>query len=101
MKRFRENFIHSTLDGSIDVLTFNVTGDGDDLGLAFYLDVHLIVKLSYFSGAGVAIHHGHIAIHKNKRVLEWIVIINGFLDFIKALFTIVRKFTNILTVANS
>jgi hypothetical protein len=30
---FGENFVHATIDGFIDVLVFNVAGDGDNLGL--------------------------------------------------------------------
>jgi hypothetical protein len=60
---FRKNFVHSAFDSSVDVLVFDVSSDGDDLGLAFDWDVHLIVEFSDFGSAFVAVHDWHVAVH--------------------------------------
>lgn len=65
VQRFRKHFVHSTFDCSIDIFIFNVAGDGDNFGLAFFVDIHLVEKLSYFLGADVPIHDRHVTVHED------------------------------------
>ena len=101
MNGFRKYFVHPTFDCSINVFVFNVTCHSDDLWLAVLFYVHLVEQFSYFGCAGITIHYWHIAVHKDKRILKWFIIINRFLNLLETLLTIKCKFTDILSIAYS
>ena len=66
MQWLLEDLVHSTCQCSIDVLVFDVAGDGDDLWLVRSCHLHLVVKSSDFLGCFITIHEGHVAVHEDQ-----------------------------------
>ena len=66
MQRLLDDFVHSAFDGSIHILLLDVSSDGNDLWLEFFLDVHLVIKLADSLGGFITIHEGHVAVHQNE-----------------------------------
>ena len=66
MQWLLKDLVHSTCQCSIDVLVFDVAGDGDDLWLVRSCHLHLVVKSSDFLGCFITIHEGHVAVHEDQ-----------------------------------
>ena len=63
----RNDFVHSSVKGALDILLFDVARDCDDNRL---FDAKLCKVLPHECGALVTVHLGHVAIHEHKLVHE-------------------------------
>jgi hypothetical protein len=74
-QRLLINFVHSTLDGPIDILFLDVTCYCYYLGLLAQFDVLLGIESSNYFGRLVPIKERHVAIHKYELVAHGIVVV--------------------------
>ena len=69
--------------------------------LALFIDIHRVIKLPNLLRAVVTIHHRHVAVHKNQRVFEWVIVVNRGLNLLICLLAIVGEFADLFSALDS
>ena len=73
-------------------------GNGDYLRLSFSLDVLIKEELPDLDGCFIPIKEGHVAVHQDEAIPEWIVLLKALFDALHSLLPIVSELGSFFSV---
>ena len=97
----RVHFVHSAVDGSLNVFVLNMAGDGHDLGLLVSGDVYALEHLSDPYGCLVSVHERHVAVHQDQRVFVVVAFADALLYDLNSLLSVVGEFRKLLSLVEA
>lgn len=97
---FSEDVVHSGVDGLLDVVLLDVSGDSENTWLILSWDVEVGPERTHHLSRFIAVKEWHVAVRQNKGILKWITTLGGLLDDFVGLLTVPAEGNNVTHVFN-
>jgi hypothetical protein len=85
---FSEDMVHSGVNGLLDVVLLNVSGDSKNAWLILSWNVEICPERTHHLGSFITIEEWHVAVGQDKCILKWITTLGALLDDLVGLLTV-------------